>query len=607
MTSALRDLESALCKGPLSSADLKPQLLRLSASVRERLCDREFASAALIQRAVRVVSGLKRDVFPALRFDILCEAVPYLYSHGSLSDALVAARGMREASQDDSRMRRAENYLGIVHEALGNIAQAVIHYHAALRLAKDLRDQRGELSVLVNLGAALANGALYREAMPCVQAAYRLAISGAGPVEAHALILGNIALVQARMGDTKAAYATMKRCLALPTTPHRVEDLYALTNREFNFIQIALDIGDLTEAKARFDACRTFASVSSDGMSLNSKLVEGVYSVYTGDVQRGLALLHEVHMQSKSSERVNDRIDALTMLTRAYEQCARPKEALMAMRELLDHICAKRQAAVSALLSLDVSPSRITDQAVDLQALHLREAELRAATAEMEAVDSTFEMLERLAVTASLREDPSGHHGDRVGRLSSLLAGKAGLPKGDCFAIETAAKLHDIGKVAIPDNILLSSEQLREEQRRFLRNHTTMGAELLSKSALPQLRLVEHVARYHHEWWDGSGYPTGIGGERIPLAARIVAVADVFDALTHGRPYADAWPVHRALAEIERLAGTQFDPVLARSFVEMIHELQARYGDVDAFLERSCADSPFSRARRNIARIVSAH
>jgi putative two-component system response regulator len=613
MTSALRDLESVLMSAPRSAADIKPSLMRLSTSVKERLRDPDFASIGLVRDGVRIISKVRHAAFAQLRYDVLCASVPYLYAHGSLEDALIAADAMRAVSEgmkSKAAIRRAENHLGIIHEGLGNVAQAIIHYHTALQLAREIADEDGQVSVLVNLGAAFCNGGLFREAIACFQRGEQLAAREPARRRLYEpMFLGNITSALWQMGDLGTAFATMRRCVALASEPPDVHSAYARTSRELVFTQVALDAGDLKEARIRADACRQYASSTGTGLAtINATLATGLCDVYGGDAQRGLAGLEQARQRTSSLELVYHRADALTALVRAYEYCSQPADALSAMRQLLDHVCARRQAAVSAILSLDASREPISDPTMDLQAMKLKEAHLRAATAELHAessiVSSTFEMLERLAVTASLREDPSGQHGYRVGRLSGLLAESARLSRAEQFTIEIAGRLHDVGKVALPDRILLSSEGLREEERRFLRNHTTMGAELLSKGEMRQLRVAEQVARFHHEWWDGSGYPTGIGGERIPLPARIVALADVFDALTHGRPYATAWPVAKALAEIEQLAGRQFEPKLAIAFVALVKELQQRHGDLDAYLEQAAGASPFASARKNIAQML---
>jgi putative two-component system response regulator len=233
-------------------------------------------------------------------------------------------------------------------------------------------------------------------------------------------------------------------------------------------------------------------------------------------------------------------------------------------------------------------------------AMERREAALKGQVAEQELFRSRIEMLERLAVTAELRDDSTGEHSYRVGKLASLLAAEYGCDDGTCFMIELAARLHDIGKIGVPDAILLKPDKLNDAERTVMRSHTTVGAELLSKSNIPQMQMAEEIARYHHEWWDGTGYPGNLSGTAIPLASRITALADVFDALTHKRPYKEAWPIEKAIDEIASLTAKQFDPQLTMMFLGLIGKLRADYTDLDAFLGQAAQDSPFLQARSKI-------
>ena len=170
--------------------------------------------------------------------------------------------------------------------------------------------------------------------------------------------------------------------------------------------------------------------------------------------------------------------------------------------------------------------------------------------------------------------------------------------------VELAARLHDIGKIGVPDAILLKPDKLNEAEQQIMRTHTTVGAELLSKSNIPHMQMAEEIARHHHEWWDGTGYPGNVSGSAIPLAARITALADVFDALTHKRPYKIAWPIDAALDEIAILKGRQFDPQLTDFFIVLIARLRQDYIDLDAYLGQAAHRSPFLQARTRIWNVL---
>ena len=133
--------------------------------------------------------------------------------------------------------------------------------------------------------------------------------------------------------------------------------------------------------------------------------------------------------------------------------------------------------------------------------------------------------------------------------------------------LRLAAPLHDVGKIAIPDNVLLKQGKFTDEEFEVMKTHAALGAKLLTGSGSPVLQMGTLIAESHHERWDGQGYPYGLAGERIPLVGRIAAVADVFDALTQERPYKSAWSEADAVAEIERGAGSHFDPAVVRAFI----------------------------------------
>jgi len=193
------------------------------------------------------------------------------------------------------------------------------------------------------------------------------------------------------------------------------------------------------------------------------------------------------------------------------------------------------------------------------------EARVRERTAELER--ARVEILERLARAAEYRDDDTGDHTRRVGELSASLARVLGCPDDEVELIARAAPLHDIGKIGIPDAILLKPAKLTPEEFEVMRTHAAIGARILSGSDVPLLRLAATIAVSHHERWDGSGYPEGIPGEGTPLVGRIVAVADIYDALTHSRPYKPAWSAQDALAEIRAQAGLQLDPGVVEAFL----------------------------------------
>jgi putative two-component system response regulator len=186
-----------------------------------------------------------------------------------------------------------------------------------------------------------------------------------------------------------------------------------------------------------------------------------------------------------------------------------------------------------------------------------------------------LELIQRLGRAAEFKDNETGMHVMRMSHVSGRLALQMGMDPHFSEQLIHAAPMHDIGKIGIPDYVLLKPGKLDDEELALMRKHPEMGAKILDNSTSPLIKLAHSVALYHHEKWDGSGYPFGLKGEAIPLEARIVAVADVFDALLNKRPYKEAWPVEDAVAEIEANRGKHFDPAVVDAMLQCLPDLIA--------------------------------
>jgi len=183
-----------------------------------------------------------------------------------------------------------------------------------------------------------------------------------------------------------------------------------------------------------------------------------------------------------------------------------------------------------------------------------------------ELAEAQVEILNRLALAAEYRDDVTGKHAERVGIVSSLIAKALGLHPEEARLIRQAAPLHDVGKIGIPDAILMKPGPLTTAEFEVMKTHAEIGGRILSGSGFPLLQMAREIALFHHEKWDGSGYQ-GTVGDRIPLVGRIVAVADAFDSLTHERPYKQSLPQERALEIIREDTGSHFDPQVSNAFM----------------------------------------
>lgn len=194
------------------------------------------------------------------------------------------------------------------------------------------------------------------------------------------------------------------------------------------------------------------------------------------------------------------------------------------------------------------------------------------------------ETLLRLARAGEFRDEETGYHLIRMARYSRLIANAIGLGRDEAETIELAAPLHDIGKIGIPDGILLKPARLQAEEWDTMRRHPVIGHEILKGSASKYVRMGALIALGHHERYDGSGYPSGLEGDHIPLCARIVAVADVYDALTSVRPYKQAWPAEDAFDYLRKQRGRHFDARMVDAFLgvrEKVLEIQRDWQDTD--------------------------
>lgn len=236
-------------------------------------------------------------------------------------------------------------------------------------------------------------------------------------------------------------------------------------------------------------------------------------------------------------------------------------EVLMRIRNLLE----------ASLLNKTVSQQKASlEETVRIRTQELRETQLEA--------------VHRLARAAEHRDNETGAHIIRMAHFSVALGRAAGMTEEECDVLFHATSIHDVGKLEIPDRILLKPGKLDHEEFEIMKQHTVIGAQLLSNSHSPVLQMGELIALTHHEKWDGSGYPNRLAGKDIPLVGRICGIADGFDALSSKRCYKDAWPLDKTLKEVHSLAGKQFDPHLVDLFNELlpvITDIQRTHADIE--------------------------
>jgi len=199
------------------------------------------------------------------------------------------------------------------------------------------------------------------------------------------------------------------------------------------------------------------------------------------------------------------------------------------------------------------------------------ENKVRERTAEID--DTRLRIIHCLGAASEYRDEETGNHIFRMSNYSRVIALAYGLGMEEANILLQAAPMHDVGKIGIPDRILLKPGKLDAEEWEVMKTHTTVGAQIIGEHPSELLKIARQVALSHHEKWDGTGYPYGLTGENIPLSSRIVMIADVFDALTSERPYKKAWSEADAIAEIEQGSGRHFDPKLVIAFMEALPQI----------------------------------
>jgi putative two-component system response regulator len=471
-----------------------------------------------------------------------------------------------------------------------DIGAALEHTAAAMDLARASGLRLDEARAWVNYGMALDSAGLYRQADE--HWAHALGVlEGTDDMR----IRGNVWALRCPLGfrlgagkDDAAADACRQALECALAAPIRYRDSMACTAL-CNWAALDIQCGRLAEARARLRHAASFPNL-------------GVRPRWLIEVLRAMAAVRERRDTESRGE-----LDALLQPERA-PAAAYVIETISVMAAMYAHMG-------DALLAGETLARLSTERARALWAM-LRGPQFagapvapgiappREAPAPPAEADRTTVLLERLAVTAELRDDATGKHCYRVGRLSMLLGRRAGLPEADLAGLDLAARLHDIGKIVIPDVILLKPGRLDATETHLMRTHTTIGADIVSSGALPMVDSARAIARHHHEYWNGRGYPDGLAGEAIPLAARIASLADVYDALTHVRPYKPAWPHDDAIDYIAGMRGEQFDPQLTDLFLAIMAGART---DLAAFLreiESAATASPYVLAQTRVDRVL---
>ena len=570
----------------------------ITRAVQEGVCtDLRLLEALALQLAT-----IRVDISAQLA--LMLDAVRFLYVSGQTFRAVPIAQKARALGLETSQPKATLDALialGICSADSGGLPDAMEAYADALSLAQGLSDSVAQGKIWLNLGAALIYSGLYREALACFEKADQFASVEAGLTHIRPIVFANIAVCHLNLDEIRQGLTAIERAIELSPNPR---DTHALLNRalaENHYTRLLLEVNNFEDAKEHARLGRKFAAESkSPRADIFAAVAEGLTEVFSGQTDVGISRLTNT-LERAQTLHITTR-EVLVALVKAFEFVGKPDQALIFLRKLLDYQSAtqKQNVLQHVKLHLEQLHPAVEDEANEIRRLTTREELLEGRIAKQALFKAQVESMERMAVVAELRDDSTGAHSYRVGRLASLLAKEAGCDEEMIFMIDIAARLHDIGKVGIPDGILLKPAKLNAAERDVMKTHTTIGAEVLANSNIAHMKTAEEIARHHHEWWDGTGYPHGLAGDKIPHAARITALADVFDALSHKRPYKEAWTLDSTLTEIMALRGRQFDPTLTDLFLALVANLRRDHVDLDAFLGEAANASPFLQARKKI-------
>ncbi|GGR20436.1 tetratricopeptide repeat protein [Deinococcus ruber] len=508
------------------------------------------------------------------------------------------------------------NHQAALAQTSGNASLALGQLQAALAIRHQLGDILGAAQCLNNIGQVHLSRNHLGTALTTLTEAFELLKTVDDPTTtAHCLI--NIAYVHEELGDHQQSYDYHARALALARQQHNhTLELYCLNN-------LAQAVSNLHRFQ---EAAELFAKALEMAQEIGIRYLMGC--AYHGLGRSALgqghpdAALQQYLLALEIAEELGEQeseVDALLGLGEVHVTLRHYDDAQVHLQRALplalSHELPKKVARIRILLAqvaqatgqlnealmqlwtvrelerelFDQERDRTTQQLTvqfDVERAHheaavsqvqteianqaFQDAEAKVSEQTKRLVQTQVEVVTRLANAAEYRDDVTGEHTLRVGHIAALLAEHLQLSAEQVSILRVAARLHDVGKIGISDMILQKPAKLTIEEYEVMKSHTLIGGKILSGGESLLLNMAEEIALCHHEHWDGSGYPRGLKGEAIPLVARIVAVADVYDALSYSRPYKRAWSHDEVMAELSRQSGRQFQPEIV-SALKAIH------------------------------------
>jgi putative two-component system response regulator len=502
-------------------------------------------------------------------------------------------------------LAKALKMLGLSLSDMGKPADAIPILLAALENAHAANNSAEIAGVLINLGVTQLYGARHGIAYEC----FDQALSVMPPFRASDRVcaLINQGQLLLRIGEIARGLETAQRARSILKSPRTPYQVYLRLHLEVLQVQLRVAIGDIDHARQYVASALRWAPRAGETgrrfARLASLLVDAHNAAISDDAVE--ELLAEVR---KNKPRFGLYRISLDFAVAALQVAGRPNEALQFLREAAQLDMSFRVGVISHALPMDIGGELSELDALANARANDHHSRLLTQAAHLGvAADGRIEHLVGLAIRSELREEDtfsSGEHVYRVARLAELLAREAGCSDEETVNARLAGLLHDVGKVFAPDQLLLKREALTDSEKALLRKHSEDGAGLIENLKNKALRVVADAVRHSHERWDGSGYPAGMQGEAIPIAARIVAICDSFDAMTHWRLFRSPRSFASALSEIEAGSGSRYDPRLSRLFVTLLRRLQRETDDLDRYLAEGAENSPVVQEQRRLAKLL---
>jgi putative two-component system response regulator len=505
-------------------------------------------------------------------------------------------------------LRRALSVCGAHNTDLGFYSRGLEYATRSIAVAHQLNEAKGIVVANVNLAVALSSMGLHRE---CIEVVSRLQMKYGGDprfrLEIAAAQVNTVPafLVLQRYENAKQA-ATL--ALELCGSARNNDDMFVQLVCESALLKCSVAVDDDPAALNHLKTLlRLVEDINTPRSKLNGCLAKATYAIYAGGAASVLPeILNLLDVSIAMPTLYRDNLD---LLIQAHKKLGDYPGALRYLSKLVDHQSkCQLDNLKRALDALEVKvqtpvPGRDDVREV-LTAIQTGDSSSRNKNVEIPPTQ-IWETYETFALTAELREDASGRHMYRVGKLAKRLSKALGHAEAMTELIEHAARLHDIGKLGLPDEVIMNAGKFSPEQYQAMQKHCEIGVRMIDQTNHSALNLAREVTQSHHERWDGTGYPQKLMGEAIPLSARITALAETYDVLTHGRTYRPARTHSEAVSIIQNGAGNQFDPALVQVFVKLVNELHEKYGDdLPEFLAEAANESSFLQAKDEMDRLI---